>query len=175
MGTEWYYIIRLLQTWKVLSGETLSPGRRFSVPGSDVLPVSAIGGMESSNVSPLGSQLMRKVLDWGPLGLESGGDPQRIHTRRSGVKHKNIQLSRHRHGLCKIVRKLNPPRSGFCATRLLDDEPAERESTSRYLRVRGLCRPCHANASCHQGIALRYSTKLSSLYEYADCASCARV
>ena len=56
-------------------GVTLSPGRRWSVPGSDVLPVSAIGRMGTSNAPPLGSQLVRKVPGWRPLGLESGADP----------------------------------------------------------------------------------------------------
>ena len=42
-------------------GTTLSPGGRWSVPGSDVVPVNAIGLMGSSNAPPLGSQLWRKV------------------------------------------------------------------------------------------------------------------
>ena len=46
--------------------------------GSDMIPVSAVGGMVSANVPPLGSQLVRKVPGWRPLGLVLGADPQRI-------------------------------------------------------------------------------------------------
>ena len=55
---------------------TPAPGAQRSVHGSGVLPVSAIGGMGSSNVPLLASQLVRKLPGWRPLGLEL--DPYRI-------------------------------------------------------------------------------------------------
>ena len=45
---------------------------------SDVLPVSTIGGVQSSSVPPLDSQLVQKVPGGRPLGLEVGTDPYRI-------------------------------------------------------------------------------------------------
>ena len=59
-------------------GETPAPGAQRSVYGCDVLPVSAIGGLESSSVPSLASQLVRKVPGWRPLGLELGTDSYRI-------------------------------------------------------------------------------------------------
>ena len=47
-----------------------APEAQRSVYGSDVLPVSAIGGVESSSVPPLACQLVRKVSGCRPLGLE---------------------------------------------------------------------------------------------------------
>ena len=59
-------------------GKEVAPAPRAqrSVYGSGVLPVSAIGGMGSSNVPLLASQLVRKLPGWRPLGLEL--DPYRI-------------------------------------------------------------------------------------------------
>ena len=45
---------------------------------SDVLSVSAMGGVESSSIPPLATQLVRKVPGCRPLGLELGTDPYRI-------------------------------------------------------------------------------------------------
>ena len=57
-------------------GEEATPasGAQWSVPESDVLPVSTIGGIGSANVPPLGSQLVRKFPGWRPLGLMFGTD-----------------------------------------------------------------------------------------------------
>ena len=58
-------------------GERTTPalGTQRSVYGSDVLAVSAVGGMGSANVPPLGSQLVRKVPGSRLLGLDLGVDP----------------------------------------------------------------------------------------------------
>ena len=56
-------------------GATLSPGRRWLVTESDVLPVSAIGGMERLNLPTLSSQWVRKDPGRRPLGYCSGEGP----------------------------------------------------------------------------------------------------
>ena len=43
-----------------------------------MLPVSAIGGAESSSVPPVALQLVRKIPGCRPLGLELSTDPYRI-------------------------------------------------------------------------------------------------
>ena len=50
-------------------------GGQRSVYGSDVLPVSAIGGVESSSVPPFARQWVRNVSGGRPLGLVVGTDP----------------------------------------------------------------------------------------------------
>ena len=59
-------------------GAASAPGAQRSMHGSDVCPVSAIGGVGSSNVGPLAGQMVRKVSGWRSLGLELGTDPYRI-------------------------------------------------------------------------------------------------
>ena len=49
-------------------------GAQRSVHGSDMLPVSAIGGVGNSSIPPLVRQLLWKVPGWRPLGLELGTD-----------------------------------------------------------------------------------------------------
>ena len=56
-------------------GAMPAPGTQRSVHGSGVHPVRAIGGMGSANIPPVGSQLVRKVPGWRPLGLELEADP----------------------------------------------------------------------------------------------------
>ena len=56
-------------------GTIVALGAQQSVHRSDVLPVSAVGGMGGSNVPSLGIHLVRKVPGWRPLRLVFGADP----------------------------------------------------------------------------------------------------
>ena len=54
---------------------TSALGAPWPAPGSGVLPVSATSGMGSSSMPPFGSQLVRKVPGWHPLGFLVGLGP----------------------------------------------------------------------------------------------------